>query len=155
MTTAAWSWLMCKNVTTRLINTSRRTTEERREWNKVCGFKLTGHGGVSFGSTQLLLSHIFIGDGLHNIRSCDEQVRCVLHARTHAHRTFVSSMMVFIILSYKNTSGRVIEQDVHIFLPSPWKWNPSGRESRQLLLHRDPWWGRSGGRLLKPAHSSG
>lgn len=45
---------------------------------KLLQKELTGHGGVSFGSTELLLSHVLIGDRLHNIRSCDEQVRCVL-----------------------------------------------------------------------------
>lgn len=43
---------------------------------------LTGHGGMSFGSTKLLLSHIFIGDRLDNIRPCDEQVWRVLNTQT-------------------------------------------------------------------------
>lgn len=41
---------------------------------KAFTHKLTRHGGVRFGSPELLLSHVFVGDGLHNIRSCDEQV---------------------------------------------------------------------------------
>lgn len=43
---------------------------------------LTGHGGMSFGSTELFLSHIFIGDRLDNIRPCDEQVWRVLNTQT-------------------------------------------------------------------------
>lgn len=44
-------------------------------------YQLTGHAGVCLGSTQLLLSHIFIGDRLHNIWSRDEQVRRVLYTQ--------------------------------------------------------------------------
>jgi len=53
------------------------TTAERRllYFSKSKYLKaLTGHCGVSFGSTELLLSHVFVGDRLHNIRSRDEQV---------------------------------------------------------------------------------
>lgn len=47
-------------------------------------FCLTGHSSVGFGSSELLLGHVFVGDRLHNIWSCDEQIGRVLKTQTSA-----------------------------------------------------------------------
>lgn len=45
---------------------------------KSSQLELTRHAGVSFGSSELLLSHVFIGDRFDNVRSSNEQIRRVL-----------------------------------------------------------------------------
>lgn len=60
------------------------TPSSNRKWQAFI-LKPTRHAGVSFGSSQLFLSDVFVGDGFHHIRSCDEQIWRVLKTNRHAH----------------------------------------------------------------------
>lgn len=73
--------LNCRTVRGILKRRKRKLTPSSNAFN----LKPTRHAGVSFGPAQFLLSDVFIGDGFHNIRSCDKQVRSVLK-HTHTHR---------------------------------------------------------------------
>lgn len=50
---------------------------------KSSQLELTRHAGVSFGSSELLLSHVLIGDRFDDVRSSNEQIRRVLFTNIH------------------------------------------------------------------------
>lgn len=94
----AW-WATPENKTSGIFNHQKTTFQCNSLFSSLHSKVLqpTRHSGVSFGPPELLLSHVFIGNRLHNIWSCDEQVWRVLRTSTNTRANTDTQSWLFLI----------------------------------------------------------